>query len=222
MAPPSDPPAAGGNAPAAGLAARLGADWRCLTDAVITAEGEEGRIDLVALHPRHGAVLVGFVAKSEEASPEAAADALRAMLREVGFAEYFPGHLGITALTALPEARFRLAVAIRRAVAEVRPTDLAPGWIDWLAERLVPPDRPPIPASAADDLPFLRLMAPRREEILPAAAPLALAAPPGAQPYAAPATHDGWRDWGVSVTLALVMLASLLLLLIGFAWSDSA
>ena len=46
-------------APATSLLERtLGPDWRCLADAVIRAGGESGPVDLVALHPRLGVVLV--------------------------------------------------------------------------------------------------------------------------------------------------------------------
>jgi hypothetical protein len=66
-------------APATSLIERtLGPDWRCLADAVIRAGGESGPVDLVALHPRLGVVLVAFLDDDEEASPDEAVAALRA------------------------------------------------------------------------------------------------------------------------------------------------
>src|SRR5260370_17171579 len=66
--------------------------WRCLPGAVIRAGGEEGPVDLAALHAARGVALIAFLDEGQEASPEEARDALRTMLRDEGLHRPFPPH----------------------------------------------------------------------------------------------------------------------------------
>jgi hypothetical protein len=133
--------------------------WRCLPDALIRAYGEEGPVDLAALHPTRGVALIAFLEDGQEASPEEARDALRAMLDDEGLSRRFPGELPIVALPVPQGARARLPVMVEDAFAGIPAPTLAPGWVDWLAERLAPKRQ----AGA----PLLRLLAPRRDEPAP-------------------------------------------------------
>jgi hypothetical protein len=135
----------------------LGDDWRLVPDAVIRVKDEAGTVDLAALHPRRGAVLVAFVADGEEASPEEAVTAFRAMLGGLGFAERFPGTLKVAALALGPKARARIAEAIRTAAGEPCEAPPEPLWVAWLARRL---------AADATPLRLPHLDAPR-EPIMP-------------------------------------------------------
>lgn len=132
--------------------------WRCLAGAVIRAHGEEGLVDLAALHPAHGVALVGFLDENEEGSPEEASDALRLMLREERFEQRFPGELPIVALLVPRDAHAHLAAHLERSFADHPPPTVPAGWSEWLAERLIPP-RP-----ALAELPRPRLVAPARAE----------------------------------------------------------
>ena len=178
----------------------LGPDWRCLPDAVIRAGGEAGPVDLVALHPRLGVVLVALLAAGEEASPEEAVAALRSMLRELGCAERFPGQLNVAATILEPDRRARLAESIRAAAGDGPEAPAAEGWVDWLAEHLTAappkPERPrlvaPISAEAEPPAVTLPLTAPRERILLAAEAA-------AAKPH-----------WLVHVTLAIIILAPVL------------
>jgi hypothetical protein len=153
----SPPPASPTNAL---LERTLGPDWRCLPDVTIRVGADSGTVDLAALHPRHGVVLVAFLGEGEEASPDEAAAALRAMLGEQGFADRFPGQCNVTAVALAPNRRARLAEAIRAAAGEPPEAPPAEGWVAWLSERLVATplqDQPPAPEPPLE----LRLDGPR-------------------------------------------------------------
>jgi hypothetical protein len=133
--------------------------WRCLPGALIRAHGEEGPVDLAALHPARGVALIAFLDDGQEASPEEARDALQVMLRDEGLPRRFPGELPIIALPVPRSARARLAATVEHAFSGMPAPTLPPGWVDWVAERLAAKR----PAAA----PALRLLAPRRDEPAP-------------------------------------------------------
>lgn len=197
------------------LARALGRDWRCLADAVVRAWGEEGRVDVVALHPARGVALLGLVEEGEEASPGEAAEAFRVMLRDDGFERRFPGHLPVVALTSSPTAGGPLAEAIRAAFDDVPPSTVAAGWLDWVAQRLDP--SPVVPAAAApaagdQTLPGPRLVAPKRDEA-PArvAGAGALSDVPREAPIRSVASaRDGWTIWVTRLGFALAVMVTLL------------
>lgn len=169
--------------------------WRCLRRAVVRAEGEEGFIDLVALHPARGAALIALLQPGEEASPEEARAAFRTMLDEAGFAARFSGELPVVALAAGPSEADQLAAAVERSFAALPRLNLAEDWVDWLAERLTP-----APADAEPPRP--RLVAPVRDEVVlstPAAVEAPL--PPASEPAldTEPPRQRGWLDWGVTL-----------------------
>lgn len=182
----------------------LGSDWRCLTDAVICVGNESGPVDLAALHPVHGVVLVALLRKGEEACPAAAAESFRAMLRELDFAARFPGELHVAAIALDHARRDRLAAAIREAAGPLPESPPEPCWIDWLAERLRGTGRRELRlvAAAAETPPepALRLDGPR-ERLLP---------PEPAQPA---------RWWGAAlavVAMLAIALAAAAALYFGF------
>ena len=105
--------AAGNEVPPPVLAPLPG--WRCVSRAVIRAFGEEGPVDLAALRTEHGVALIAFLAPGEEASPDEARNALRAMLHDEGFEEQFAGELPIVALTVAYGDRAHLAETVERA-----------------------------------------------------------------------------------------------------------
>lgn len=131
--------------------------WRCLPDAVIRAYGEAGPVDLAALNPACGVALIAFLDDGQEASPDEAREALRAMLREEGMPRRFPGELPVVALPVPRAARAQLAGIVAHAFSGLPAPTLAPGWVDWLAERLAPerpaaaPVAPPLPAPRRDE-----------------------------------------------------------------------
>lgn len=147
----------GGLAPAEASALIPG--WRCLPGALIRAHGEEGPVDLAALHPARGVALIAFLEEGQVASPDEARDALRAMLDDEGLPRHFPGELPIVALLVSQTARARLAATVEHAFSDMPAPTLLPGWVDWVAERLTAKR----PATA----PALRLVAPRRDEPTP-------------------------------------------------------
>lgn len=154
-------PAAGerGNSFARSEAPALIPGWRCLPDALIRAYGEEGPVDLAALHPARGVALIAFLEEGQVASPEEAREALRAMLDDEGLPQRFPGELPIVALPIPHSAGARLAAMVEQAFSGMPSPTLPPGWVDWVAERLTAKR----PAAA----PALRLLAPRRDEPAP-------------------------------------------------------
>lgn len=201
--------------------------WRAIPHAVIRARGEEGYIELVALHPQKGVALFAFLAKNEVADPEAAREAFAAMLGEAGFAQHFPGSLPIVAL-ALSAPADDLDRRLERAFAAEPAPTVASGWVEWLAERLAPA------ATTAAALP--RLVAPLRDEDPPPPPMGALLVapsraedePPGeggsvielpdpAPPPASDAETTRWTDWGVSLGVASGIVLALLTLLALFS-----
>jgi hypothetical protein len=141
----------------------LGPNWRCLTDAELRADGESGPIDLVALHPRHGVVLVALLKNGETATPGEASAAFAAMLRELDIAKHHPGEIKVAALAQEMGRRDSLAEAIREAAGEASESPPDPAWMAWLMERLAPPAKPelrlvaPSPDSDEPSLPATRL-----------------------------------------------------------------
>lgn len=203
--------------------------WRCFKRAEFRVEGEIGFVDLAALHVHRGVALVAMLEPNEDASPEEAQAAFRAMLQEAEFDKRFPGELPVVALTIRLAEADQLAASVERAFASLTPPSLAEDWVDWLAERLSPPPAEP-------ELPQPRLVAPPREDVAPAAlpeapvlAPLrdeappvdAVVAPPvlvpaEAPPSSAAAGGHGWLEWGTSlgfvVGIVLALLFGLLML----------
>jgi hypothetical protein len=133
--------------------------WRCLTGALIRADGEEGPVDFAALHPARGVALIAFLDDGQEASPEEAREALQVMLRDEGLSRRFPGELPIVALPVPHGARARLAATVEHAFLGMPAPTLPSGWVDWVAERLAP--------KRTAGAPVLRLLAPRRDEPAP-------------------------------------------------------
>lgn len=133
-----DPPAAQGVDRPTEPVPQLGPDWRCFADGIIRAYGEEGRVDLVALHPVHGVALIGFLDEGEEASPEEAHQALRTMLRDEGFEKRFSGELSVIALALPRSERPQLSATMEHAFAKLSRSTVPPDWVDWLAERVAP------------------------------------------------------------------------------------
>jgi len=201
--------------------------WRCVPQAKIRADGEEGFVDLAALNPTRGVALVALLEPDEEASPEEARAALRRMLEEEGFEQRFPGELPVVALTQRRDEADQLATAVETAFDTLPRPCVAEDWVDWLAERLAP-------KPAAAEAPRPQLVAPPRDEpapervaeVLLLAPPRDEPAPPLAEPIAVPAdappqsvsppSHQSWLDWGVSFGFAvgavLVLLIALALL----------
>jgi hypothetical protein len=218
---PDDPAAT-----AAALAAALGRRWRVIADATLRVGEEEGKVDLVALHPRRGIALVGFLTAGEEANPEEAVAAMRAMLEELDIARHFPGQVTVVALLAplgvmaSPGGLKRLATTVRAAFIGTSPTAAAAGWVDWLAERLAPAD---VPKSAgprgkggqAPDLP--RLVAPRRDDEPPSAGEEGRLAPPEETPLRGAVAVDGWGRRALRTALAVAFTLVLLTLLAFFS-----
>lgn len=199
--------------------------WRCVPKARIRAQGEEGYVDLAALHPARGVALLALIEADEEASPEEARAALRAMLAEEEFERRFPGDLPVVALVQRRADAEQLAAEVERAFAALPRPSVAEDWVDWLAERLSP--------AAANESPRPRLMAPARDEAAPervAEAPLlapppdeeppaaeAITAPAEAPPQSEPARPRSWLDWGTTFGLAVGMVLALLVALALFA-----
>src|SRR6185437_14429482 len=148
----------GGNSLAQPEAQALIPGWRCLPGALIRAYGEEGPVDLAALHPARGIALVAFLDEGQVASPDEARDALQVMLRDEGLPRRFPGELPIIALPVPHSARARLAATVEQAFSGLPAPTLPPGWVDWVAALL---DKRP------EVVPALRLVAPRRDEPTP-------------------------------------------------------
>jgi hypothetical protein len=129
--------------------------WRCVSPAIVRAGGEEGFIDLVALHPARGVALIALLDAGEEASPEEAHAAFRTMLDEAGFAARFPGELPVLALAECRAEADQLAASVERRFAALPRPTLGAEWVDWVADRLMP--------SAAEPAALPRLTALRDE-----------------------------------------------------------
>ena len=183
--------------------------WRCLPRALLRVGGEEGVLDLVALHPDHGVALIALLEEDEEASPEEASIAFRAMLEEAGFGQRFPGELPVLAWSELREEADNLAASVERRFAALPAASVGENWVDWVAERLAP-----APAAAAEAEPP-RLEAPLRDEP-PPVAEAAIAAPEDGPPAPLSAPRRSWLDWGASlgfaVGIALAMALGLAML----------
>lgn len=198
--------------------------WRCVPNATIRAYGEEGFVDLIALKPARGVALIALLDADEEASPEEARAAFRAMLADEGFADAFPGELPVVALAEPRAAADRLGAAVERAFAELPRPSVAGDWGEWLAERLAPvppavaaePPRPRLVAPLRDEMPAKpsdeALLAPPRDETPPATAEGgAIAAPAEAPPLSQALVSRGWLDWGASVGFAIGIVLAVLI-----------
>ena len=150
----------GGSTPSASSVSVAMPVWRWLADAVIRADGEEGPVDLVALHPARGVALIAFLDEGQEASPDEAREALRTMLRDEGLPRRFPGELPIVALPVLRSARKQIAATVEQAFSGLAAPTLSDGWVDWIAERLTAERTRPAVAAP-------RLVAPVRDEPQP-------------------------------------------------------
>ena len=198
--------------------------WRCIARAVIRVAGEEGYVDLVALHPGHGVALIAFLNEDELASPEDARRACLEWLREEGLDRRFPGELPVVAL-AVPRlaSADELAEHLARAFATLPPPGVGTDWIDWLADHLVPsrvnaatPAAIPLAASRDSDEPEPAsgpaLRGPSAAETTPAERTDAnlLREAAEALPHSPAASGRGWLEWGASLGFAVGMVLALL------------
>ncbi len=201
--------------------------WRAIPHAIVRARGEEGYIDLVALHPQKGVALLAFLEKDEVADPDAAREAFADMLREAEFAQHFPGSLPIVAL-ALSAPAEDIDRRLERAFAAERAPALPPGWVEWVEGRLAPAALPalePPPRLAApirdDDGPApsigALLVAPSRAEDQALGEATTIAAPEPASPAGSAVEAPRWTDWGISLGLASGIVLALLAVLALFS-----
>jgi len=170
--------------------------WRSLPRAILRVGGEEGFLDLVALHRDRGVALIALLDEEEEASPEEAIAAFRAMLEEAGFSQRFPGELPVLAWSERREEADNLGASVARRFAASPPASVGENWVDWVAERLAP-----TPLAAVEPEPP-RLLAPLRDEP-PPVAEAAIAAPEDGPPVALSAPRRSWLDWGASLGFAV-------------------
>jgi hypothetical protein len=200
--------------------------WRAIPHAIVRARGEEGYIDLVALHPQKGVALLAFLEKDEVADTEAAREAFTEMLREAEFAQQFPGSLPIVAL-ALTAPADDLDRWLERAFAAERAPALSPEWVEWLEARLTPAPPPtiePPPRLAAplrdDDAPppsiGVLLVAPSRAGEEKVGEAVSVEAPEQAPPPCA-MEPPRWTDWGISLGVASGIVLALLTVLALFS-----
>lgn len=203
---------------AAALGEALGRRWSVIPDAIVRVAGEEGSVDLAVLHPRRGVALVGFIAQGEEASPEEAAAAMRAMLAELEIASRFPGEIAVVPVIAplglakSEVAGKKLAAIIQEAFADAPPTSAAAGWVDPVTEALSPGAKVgDAKESAAGGLP--QLVAPPRDDEPPSGADESRFASTGEAPVQAAVAPDGlgrWTLWfGLSIGFTLLLLVLL-------------
>ena len=200
--------------------------WRTIPHAIVRARGEEGYIDLIALHPHKGVALLAFLKKDEVADPEAARDAFADMLREADFAQHFPGSLPIVAL-ALSSPAEDIDRRLERAFAAEGAPALSPGWVEWLERRLAsaaPPSIEPPPRLAApirgDDAPpsvGALLVAPSRAEDETRGEAPTIEVPDVASPAGSAVEAWRWTDWGISLGLASGIVLALLTVLALFS-----
>src|SRR5690348_6142901 len=153
--------------------------WRSVARAVIRVAGEEGSLDLVALHPGRGVALIAFLDDGEVASPEEARSAFLTWLGDEGFHRRFPGELPVVALAVPRQASTaELAKRLDLAFAATPAPGLSEGWVDWLGDQLVPSraaKAAPVTLVAAQDVdaanaapvPTLTLPAPSSAEAPP-------------------------------------------------------
>jgi len=199
--------------------------WRTVARAVIHVAGEGGSLDLVALHPERGVALIAFLDEGEIASPEEAKSAFLAWLDDMGFHRLFPGALPVVALLVPRLAKTgELAERLDRAFAATPKAEPSAGWVDWIADHLVPsraeraaPAALAVPRAAelaaAAPAPVVLLQAPTSEETTPPAPTDAnrLTAAADALPQSTPPRVRGWLDWGASLGFAFGMVAALVM-----------
>jgi hypothetical protein len=150
------------------LARDLDAGWSVIHDCEVRAGGENGAIEFVLVHRMFGLALLGVAEPDEEADPDSAVAAMRAMLGEIGFFRRFPGRLAIAAATLPPRDETNLRATLERAFAALPASTIAdPTWTEWLIMRLTgrapaaaPPDRAAGMAAARG----IHLRAPERDE----------------------------------------------------------
>jgi hypothetical protein len=202
--------------------------WRSIPHAIVRARGEEGYIDLVALHPQKGVALLAFLEKDEVADPAEARALFEEMLREMELARHFPGLLPVVAL-ALEETTDELGRQLERAFAGEQAPTLPPGWVEWLVDRLAPSPRPPgepPPRLAApprdDEAPppsiGTLLMAPSRVD--PSDVRHAVDAIEAPNPAPAQTPKAGglrWVDWAMGLGFASGIVLALLIVLALFS-----
>lgn len=207
--------------------------WRCVSPAIVRAGGEEGYIDLVALHPARGVALIALLDAGEEASPEEAHTAFRTMLDDAGFPLRFSGELPVLALAERRAEADQLAATVERRFAALPRPSLSADWVEWVAARLVPPvAAAPLPrlvaardapaAASAEEAPFARLVAVREDPAAVAAPPLfqlavsaedapADSAAESAPADQSPAPRRGWLDRGGSLGFSLGLILAALI-----------
>jgi hypothetical protein len=201
--------------------------WRAIPHAIVRAQGEEGYVDLLALHPQKGVALLAFLEKDEVADTNAAREAFAAMLAEAEFARLFPGSLPIVAL-AISAPADNLDQELERAFAAEPAPTIPPGWVEWLEGRIAPAARPPLQ-------PPLRLAAPIRDDDAPppsigallvgpsraddekAGEATAIEAPDPAPPTPSAVGSLRWTDWGMSLGFASGIVLVLLTVLALFS-----
>jgi hypothetical protein len=201
--------------------------WRAVPHAILRARGEEGYVDLLALHPQKGVALLAFLEKDEVADADAAREAFADMLREADFAQLFPGSLPIVALVLSAPAD-NLDRELERAFAAEPVPTVPTGWVEWLEGRLAPAAKPPLE-------PPLRLAAPIRDDatpppsigallVAPARAddeevgePAGIEAPDPAPPAPSAVGPLRWTDWGISLGFASAIVLALLTVLALFS-----
>ncbi|HEV2549472.1 MAG TPA: hypothetical protein VGU20_19295 [Stellaceae bacterium] len=201
--------------------------WRAIPHAIVRARGEEGYIDLVALHPQKGVALLAFLEKDQIADTDAAREAFADMLRETEFAQHFPGSLPILAL-ALSAPADDLDQRLERAFAAEPVPTIPPGWVKWLEGRLIPaapPRTESLPRLVApirdDDAPppsiGALLVAPSRADDDKVGDAASIEAPDPAPPAASAPDAARWRDWVISIGIASGIVLALLTVLALFS-----
>ena len=120
------------------LARELDAGWQIIHDCDVRADGDSGALEFVLLHRDYGVALLGVAAPGEVEDLELAVAAMRATLKEMGFAQRYPGHLAIVARNVVPDAVSDLAAFLAVRFAAVPASVVAdPTWPDWLVQRLL-------------------------------------------------------------------------------------
>jgi hypothetical protein len=206
------------------LAETLGPEWAVIHDCEIGARGDSGAVEFVLVHRSHGIALLGLAEPGEDADPEPVAEAMAAMLDEIGFLARFGGRPAIVA-KSVPAADLPGIAGIVEALFAGRPEPALgdPTWPDWLVRHLVPavaapPPQPRRPSPA--DTGELHLRPPQPEEAWrvaggavrePAAALPAIAERiPVSQPARPGPTL--WTGMGLAVVVVALVLAGMALL----------
>ena len=201
----------------------LDAGWTVIHDCEVSAHGETGTIDFVLIHRGFGVALLGL-AEPDDADPEHAVSAMRAMLDANGFSRRFPGRLAVAALTLPPDDKRDPRAAVEAAFAALPPSAIAdPTWADWLIERL----KPQAGAKAASETaaaPGLRLRPPDPDEawrvaeaarargIAQVGAAVEVTAEPILASAAAGARPTSWVGMALAVVVVSVVLIGMALL----------